>query len=166
MEIEALLNVDLNKLLSNLFIVVVSIILYVITGIIVFLFISFFFGLLFSINIYFYLKKRRREKRLIEIREGNIKYDPIELSYNDFISLCRKGLPTSIIKLDNEYYNISCVLYEDLETEKYKFICTINNKRLRSIEALMNYNFNGKKLSNYNKIIIMEIDNKNPKEFY
>ena len=154
MEIEALLNVDLNKLLSNLFIVVVSIILYVITGIIVFLFISFFFGLLFSINIYFYLKKRRREKRLIEIREGIIKYNPIELSYNDFI------------KLDNEYYNISCVLYEDLETEKYKFICTINNKRLRSIEALMNYSFNGKKLSNYNKIIIMEIDNKNPKEFY
>ena len=166
MEIEALLNVDLNKLLSNLFIVIVSIVLYVVTSIIVFLFLAFFFGLLFSLNLYFYLKKIKRVKRLIEIREGKIKYDPIEVNYDDFINLCRKGLPTSVIKLDKEYYIISCILYEDIETDKYKFICTINNKRYRSLEALKNYKFNGKKISEYNKIIIMEIDNKNPKEFY
>lgn len=166
MEIEALLNVDLHKLLSNLVFAIVSVILYAITNFIVFLVFSFFFGLLFALNLYFYLKKRKREQRLIEIKEGNIKYKPIEVNYGDFINLCRKGLPVSIIKLDNEYYNISCVLYEDIDTENYKFLCTVNNKRFRSLETLKNYKFNGKKLNEYNKIIIMEIDNHDPKDFY
>ena len=166
MEIEALLNVDLHKLLSSLIIAIVSIILYVITSFILFLVFAFFFGFWFAFNLYFYLKKRKREQRLIEVKKGNIKYKPIELNYDDFINLCRKGLPVSIIKLDNEYYNISCVLYEDIETEKYKFLCTINNRRFRSLEALKNYKFNGKKLNEFNKIIIMEIDNNDPKDFY
>ena len=166
MEIEALLDVNLSKLLTNLFTVIVSIILYIITDILVLLFISFIFSLLFSLNLYFYLKRRKREIRIKEIENGNTKYNSIEVSYNDFLNMARRGLPYSIIKLGDKYYSISSILYEDLETDKYKFICTINNKRFKSLNSLINYRFNDKKLREYNKIMIMEIDGKDPKEYY
>ena len=166
MEIEVLLNVDLNKLIMNAFSMIVCIILYVVTDILVFLFISFIIALLFSLNLYFYLKKVKREKRVKEIENGKIKYSSIEISYNDFLNMIRRGLPFSIIKLEDKYYSISSVLYEDLETDKYKFICTIDNKRYKTINSLINHRFNNKKLSDYKKIIIMEIDSKDPKEYY
>ena len=166
MEIEVLLNVDLNKLIMNTFSMIVCIILYVITNILVFLFISFILALFFSLNLYFYLKKVKREKRVKEIENGDIKYSSIEINYNDFLNMIRRGLPFSIIKLDDKYYSISTVLYEDIETEKYKFICTIDNKRYKNINGLISHRFNNKRLSDYKKITIMEIDGKDPKDYY
>ena len=87
MEIEVLLNVDLNKLIMNTFSMIVCIILYVITNILVFLFISFILALFFSLNLYFYLKKVKREKRVKEIENGDIKYSSIEINYNDFLNM-------------------------------------------------------------------------------
>ena len=166
MEIEVLLNVDLNKLIMNTFSMIVCIILYVITNILVFLFISFILALFFSLNLYFYLKKVKREKRVKEIENGDIKYSSIEINYNDFLNMARRGLPFSIIKLDDKCYSISSVLYEDIETEKYKFICTIDNKRYKNINGLISHRFNNKRLSDYKKIVIMEIDGKDPKDYY
>ena len=166
MEIEALLDIDIKKLLTSLFLLIVSIIMYIITDILVFIIISFFFALIVPLNLYLYTKKYKREKRFKEIKNGDIKYSSIEVNPNDFISMARNGIPYSIIKLDNEYYSISSIPYEDLETEKYKYICTINNTRYKNINSLINYKFNNKKLSDYDKIIIMEIDGKDPKEYY
>ena len=166
MEIEALLDIDLSKLLTSIFLLILSIIMYIITDILVFLFISFIFALIFPLNLYLYMKRYRREKRLKEIKNGDIRYSSIEIKPSDFISMARNGIPYSIIKLDNEYYYVSSIPYEDLESEKYKYICTINNVKYKNINSLINYKFNGKKLSDYDKIIIMEIDGKDPKEYY
>lgn len=166
MEIEALLDIDLRKLIFSIFALILSIIMYIITDILVFLFISFIFALIFPLNMYLYMKRYKRNKRLKDIKNGDIKYSSVEVSGNDFISMARNGLSYSIIKLDNEYYGVSSIPYEDLETEKYKYICTINGVRYKNINSLINYKFNGKKLSDYDKIIIMEIDGKDPKEYY
>ena len=166
MEIEALVDVNLKKLLTILLLLIISITMYIVTNILVFLFISFIFALIFPLNLYFYIKKHKREKRIKEIENGNIKYSSITVTYNDFISMARSGLPYSIIKLDDKYYSISSILYEDPETDKYKFICTIDNNKYKNINSLINYKFNDKKLSEYNKIIIMEIDGKDPRDYY
>lgn len=166
MEIEALLDINLKKLLVSIFILILSIIMYIVTDILIFLFISFIFALFFSLNLYFYIKKYKRDKRIMEIRNGNIKYSSIEVNYNDFINMARRGLPYSIIKLDDNYYSISSILYEDPETDKYKFICTVDGNRYKNINSLINHEFNNKKLSEYHKIIIMEIDGKDPKDYY
>ncbi len=166
MEIEALLNIDFNKLLTNIITMLTSIVLFVITRILVFLFISFILALFFSFNLYFYIKKRNREKRFEEIKNGKTYYPSMEIDINDFINVCRKGLPNSIVKIDKDYYQISIVLYEDPITEKYKFIATINNNQFKSIEALLNYKINNKKIKDYDSIIIMEIEGKNPKDYF
>lgn len=166
MEIEVLLDVNLNKLIINFLVLVISIVMYVITDILIFLIVSFAMAILLSLNLYFYIKNYKRNNRLMNIKKGHMLFPTLEVNYNDFINMCRKGLPYSVIKLDNNIYTISSVLYEDLETDDYKFIITINNKRYKKIESLLNYKFNGKRLTDYKKIVFIEIDGNDPKDYY
>lgn len=122
---------------------------------------------LIAIFVYGFFKGLKMEKNIENVKNGKLKYEPYILNKEAFVKECENGLMYSLIRINNEIYEIETQL-DEVESKNYdKFTCFINENEIQGLENFFNFKFdNGTCLKDMNEIEFLEYNNNDPKEYF
>lgn len=133
------------------------------------LIVAFFLGSLFLIILFVigYFKNIKMDDNLKDIKDGKIKYNPYIIDINRFIEECKMGLMYSLVRINNEIYELEIQLDKVNSNDYDKFTCYINDKEITGIDNFLNYKFDGNNcLMNFKEIEFLEYNKNDPKEYF
>lgn len=133
------------------------------------LIVVFFLGSLFLIILFVigYFKNIKMDDNLKDIKDGKIKYNPYIIDINRFIEECKMGLMYSLVRINNEIYELEIQLDKVNSNDYDKFTCYINDKEITGIDNFLNYKFDGNNcLMDFKEIEFLEYNKNDPKEYF
>ena len=86
---------------------------------------------------------------------------------NQFIEECKMGLMYSLVKINNEIYELE-TQPDEVNSKKFdNFICYINEKEIKGVDNFLNYKFdNVHSLKDLKEISFLEYNNADPKKYF
>ena len=105
------------------------------------------------------------DKHALKIKEGNVKYNPYVVDKTTFINECKNGLMYSIIRVNNNIYEIEVQI--DNSDNYDQFICYINDNEIIGLDNFLNFKLdNNYSLNDLNSIEFLEYNNTDPKKYF
>ncbi|MBP5647768.1 hypothetical protein J6X04_00535 [Candidatus Saccharibacteria bacterium] len=107
------------------------------------------------------------QKHADDVRSGKNKYEPYTIDKKAFVEECKNGLMYSLIKIDDNVYEIETQLDKANSTDYDEFVCYINNEEIIGVDAFLNYKFDGvRSFSDLDTIEFLEYNNDEPKKYF
>ena len=133
-----------------------------------FLLYLFLFGLLLIILFVIgFVRNVKMQKHADDVRSGKNKYEPYTIDKKAFVEECKNGLMYSLIKIDDNVYEIETQLDKANSTDYDEFVCYINNEEITGVDAFLNYKFDGvRSFNDLDTIEFLEYNNDEPKKYF
>ncbi len=132
-------------------------------------FIYLFLGCTFLVILFIigFFRRIKMRKNLGEVKNGKLKYEPYTININQFIEECKMGLMYSLVKINNEIYELE-TQPDEVNSKKFdNFICYINEKEIKGVDNFLNYKFdNVHSLKDLKEISFLEYNNADPKKYF
>jgi ABC-type multidrug transport system fused ATPase/permease subunit len=161
---ESFVNVQFAIVLT---VTILSIILYFVFNL-EFLLYLFLFGLfLIILFVIGFLRNVKMQKHADDVRSGKNRYEPYTIDKETFVEECKNGLMYSLIRIDDNIYEVEAQLDRVNSTNYDNFVCYINNEEIVGVDAFLNYKFDGvRSFNDLDAIEFLEYNNNEPKKYF
>lgn len=108
-----------------------------------------------------------RRKNVAKVRNGQIKYEPYTIDIKQFIEECQFGLFYSIIRINNQIYEVETQPDKVNSTNYDHFTCYINDQEIIGLDNFLNYKFDGlHSLKELDTIEFLEYNAADPRRYF